>query len=216
MSNTVHVFHSTALAAINQALVTLGQDVVLEAADLATDAKSAHGRKAAFLYDAARLRVLRDHAWNFARREWLVGGTMCSPCDEAFPFRIPLPPRCVKTLACYGHGRHIIHHKLFGGEIRSDEPIQRVVYTADEENLDKWTSDAYNALVLRLAADLAKPITGRINERQLQEQAYADMVATAKLHDASDVNLAYGEDDENRYVRAMRGGFRPHDDVLRR
>lgn len=216
MSNTVHVFHSTALAAVNQALVTLGQDVVLEPADFATDAKSAHGRKAAYLYDSARLRVLRDHAWNFARREWLVGGVTCSPCEEAFPFRIPLPPRCVKVLACYGQGRRVVHHKLFGGEIRSDEPIVRVVYTADIEDLDKWASDAYNALVLRLAADLAKPITGRINERQLQENAYLDMVATAKLHDANDINLTYGDGDENHYVRAMRGGCRPHDDVLRR
>ena len=65
--------------------------------------------------------------------------------------------------------------------------------------------DAYRALVLRLAADLAKPVTGRINERQLQEQAYADMLAQAKLNDAREQNVPYDAYGENHYVMAMKG-----------
>ena len=219
MSNTNHTFHATALAAVNEALVTLGQDVVLAAGELSTSSAAVNGRKAAFVYNSSRLRVLRDHGWNFARREYLTGQTACSPNFDAYPFRVPVPPKCVRLIACFTCARRIVHHQLFGSEVRADEPIERIVYTSDVEDLDKWSPDAYHALVLRLAADLAKPITGRTNERQLQEQAYADVIADAKLHDACDTNTEYDAYGSNHYVEAMRGvrgGFRRPDDCLRR
>lgn len=205
MSNTNPTFHPTALRAVNEALVTLGQDVMLT--QLSTTGAEPNSRKAAFLYEGARTRVLRDHAWSFARREMEFNGCSCDPdVTDGLHFRTPLPGRCARLVMCYAHGGRRATYAIVGREIRSSEPIERIDYLIDEQDLDRWSPDAYRALVLRLAADLAKPITGRINERQLQEEAYASCLADAKANDAREVNIPYDPYGDNHYVEAMRGG----------
>jgi len=213
MSNTIHSFHATAVAAVNEALVTLGQDVMLT--ELSTSSDVVESRKCAFVFDGSRLKVLRDHNWNFARREYAVDGCCASPePDECgFPFSCPIPPKCVRLLACYESCGREVHWRLFGSCVRSNFPISRIVYTADVTDLDKWSPDAYRALIIRLAADLAKPITGRINERQLQESAYGEQIASAKLADARESNTPDDVWGDNHTVRMMRGGFRPRRDI---
>lgn len=216
MKNTAHgSFHPTALAAVNEALVTLGQDVRLTT--LATDAADANSVKAAFVYEGARSRVLRDHNWNFARRTAVVAG--CSSFDDGDEFRFSVlkPARCARLIMCYGESGEEVEYLVEGETIRAKTPVARIVYTSDIEDLDKWSPDAYHALILRLAADLAKPITGRINERQLQEQAYLDALGAAKLADARETNVPQDAWGENHYVKAMRGGGRRgRGDIFRR
>ena len=216
MANTTHGnFHPTALAAVNEALAVLGQDVTLTAETFSVASSDAHGRKAAYLYESSRVRVLRDHAWSFARRELDVApGGSSLPCpahggpEAAFPFRYARPPRCARVLSCFGPDGLAVHHRLVANEVQADAPVARIAYVADVEDLEKWSPDAYRALVLRLAADLAKPITGRVNERQLQEQAYADQLAAAKLNDARETNVPYDAYGDNHFASVMRGDFR--------
>lgn len=209
--NTSHSgFHATALAAVNEALVTLGQDVILD--ELSAASGTPESRKAAFVYEGSRLKVLRDHAWGFARRQWEACGcaAMCDGCRDArggaeFPFAVPPPPGCVRLISCRAAGGREAQWRLAGGMIRSDVPVATVAYVADVQDLDRWSPDAYRALVLRLAADLAKPVTGRISERQLQDEAYAQAIADAKLADARESNVRQDPYGENHYVEAMRG-----------
>lgn len=204
--NTSHSgFHATALAAVNDALVVLGQDVLLD--ELSLTSKTVNSRKAACLYDASRLKVLRDHNWNFARTEQPCDGCGCTGGGGGLPFLAAVPPRCVRVLDCFGCGGRC-EYRLYGREIRSDRPVDRIVYTQDVEDLDRWTPDAYRALVLRLAADLAKPVTGRVNERQLQESAYDEQLQAAKLADSRESNVPYDAWGDNHYVKAMRGEAR--------
>ena len=116
---------------------------------------------------------------------------------------------------CYGESGDEVKYMLFAREIRASAPISRIVYTHNTQDLSRWSPDAYRALVLRLAADLAKPITGRINERQLQEQAYNEQLAAAKLADARESNLMEDAWGGNHYVEQMRHGRTPRD-VFRR
>ncbi|MBP5791304.1 MAG: hypothetical protein J6W80_03500, partial [Kiritimatiellae bacterium] len=181
------------------------QDAMLT--ELSRTSSTVNSRKAAFVYEGSRLKVLRDHNWNFARKEMETGGARTAT----------LPAKCVRLLACIQPNGEDCHYRLFGREVRSNEPLAKIVYTGDVEDLDKWTSDAYRTLVLRLAADLAKPITGRINERQLQEQAYQDQLAQAKLADARESNVAKDPWGSNYYADAMKGGANPRAaDIFRR
>nr|DAH80682.1 MAG TPA: tail tubular protein [Caudoviricetes sp.] len=208
MSNTKHTFHATALAAVNEALVTLGQDTTLS--ELSTDSTVPESRKAAYVYDGSRMRVLREHAWNFAKGVMPMAGCLAT-CpqhsgNERLPFVCPVPPKCARVLECLSEtSGKPCEWSLFGRSILASEPVGGVVYVRDVEDLERWSPDAYRALVLRLAADLAKPITGRINERQLQEQAYADALAQAKLSDARESNVPQDPWDDNPYADAMRG-----------
>ena len=204
-------FHPTALDAVNEALVTLGQDVTLT--ELSKTSRTIESRKAAFLYESARLKVLRDHNWSFARREEPRGESAaafdsCAQGREEFPYTTPAPAKCARMEGCFGFDGREVTWRLAGGNIRSAQPIARIVFTADIADLNRWSADARRALVLRLAADLAKPITGRINERQLQEQAYQDQIAQAKLADARESNVPYDAWGENHYAATMGGGRR--------
>ncbi len=207
-SNTEHDnFHSTALAAVNEALVTLGNDTVLT--ELSPSSEVPESRKAAFVYTGSRLKVLRDHDWNFARR---IIPACSSPisCDAhgeppALPFICPVPTSVVRILACKTLGGRETEWSKYDNFIKSRDPLASITYTADVEDLDKWSPDAYRALILRLAADLAKPITGRINERQLQEEAYARTLEDAKLADARESHISQDPWADNPYVDAMRG-----------
>ena len=207
MDNTSHTnFHPTALAAVNEALAVLGQDVVLE--ELSAASNVVHSRKAAFLYESSRRRVLRDHAWNFARRDLSVPPVLEDgepPDCDGMRYRTAMPGRCARLVMCYGPDGRKAEYAVSGREIRSRAPVARIVYIHDEDNLDRWSPDAYRTLVLRLAADLAKPVTGRINERELQERAYAEQLAEAKVNDAREGNVPYDPYGENHYVEAMRG-----------
>lgn len=216
MGNTTQTFHPTAVAAVNRALVVLGQDVTLTAAQFSVGSDNAHGRKAAWLYEGSRQAVLRDHAWAFAER--VVDEPGSSPAHGAGPFRFltQRPGKCVRIRGCFADDGRLAHWRVGPVGIESDEPLRRIVYTSDVDDLDKWSPDAYRALVLRLAADLAKPVTGRINERQLQEQAYAEALADAKLHDSREQNVPYDAYGTNHYVDAMLGGRPPRHDTFRR
>lgn len=211
-SNTNPTFHPSALAAVNQALVMLGQDVVIT--ELSTTSSDAHTRKAAYVYESSRMRVLRDHAWRFASMEMRTAGIgSCDPAD-ALRCRYPIPPKMVALRGCFDHAGLSLQCRLTATQICTDRPVARIVYTADIADLDKWTPEAYGVLVQRLAADLAKPITGRINERQMQEQAYAEVLANAKLHDAREANVEYDAYGSNHYADVMCGGRTCRDDGL--
>lgn len=215
MSNTSHSgFHSTAVAAVNEALVTLGQDVILT--ELSTASSVVQSRKAAFQYESSRLRVLRDHNWNFAKREELA---TAYPVGVTGPFRfaVQVPAQCVRVLACVDLAGRKCQWRMIGtSEIRLDRPCFKIEYIEDVKNLDRWSSDAYRCLVLRLAADLAKPITGRISERQIQEEAYKDQLENAKLTDAKENNTPDEAWGDNYYAQAMRGNsFRARPPFIR-
>lgn len=210
--NTKHEgFHETALGAVNDALVVLGHDALVT--DLSATSEQMESRKAAHLFEQARTRVLREHAWNFARREEAANPRRCAECMEcdgaSLVWETDAPPKCVRVLEVAsgpaGASRPC-RWRIVGGTIRSDLPPTRIVYTHDERDLDRWLPDAYRALVLRLAADLAKPVTGRINERQLQESAYSSALADAKLGDARESSFPTDPWDDAPYVEAMRGG----------
>ncbi len=210
-SNTAHNnFHATALAAVNEALVTLGNDTVLT--ELSPSSATPESRKAAYVYTSARLKVLRDHDWNFARRTIPVSSSpmpgSVQGAPPSLPFVCPVPTSVLKIIACYRVDGRETEWSRYDNYIKSSEPLASITYTTDIEDLDRWTPDAYRALILRLASDLAKPITGRINERQLQEEAYIRALEDAKLIDARESNVSQDPWADAPYADAMRGAFR--------
>jgi len=190
---------ASALDACNEALITLGEDVTL--ATLDKDSSDPKERKCAHLYETARKQVLSDHPWSFVRAE-----------QNFYPARqvVEYPYDAMRIIACLDEDGYNIAYKRVDNTITcaDDTAIQTLVYTYDEEDLGAWDSDAYKALILRLAADLAKPITGRINERQLQEQAYAEQIEKAKLKDARNSGYAGKAWGRNFYVDQMDKGRR--------
>lgn len=197
-------FHPTAVLAVNKALVQLGHDVFVEVLDCQSEVPEE--RKAALVYDESRRQVLRDHAWGFARRE-TPAASWCAPTHpgDQYPHHAEVPPGALQVVGVKDAGGRDAEYVVVGREIRSAQPVSSVSYTEDVEDLDTWSAGGYKALVLRIAADLAKVVTGRINERELQERAYAAEISAAKLQDSRSTNVSRTAWGGNYYVDRMMG-----------
>lgn len=206
-------YHPTAVKAVNKALVQLGHDVTIDQLDESSDVPEE--RKAAFVYDESRRQVLRDHAWGFARREVQAASWFAPthPGDE-YPHHAELPQGALQVVCVKALDGRDAEYTVVENEIHSMQPVSLIAYTEDVEDLDRWSAGAYKALVLRLAADLSKIITGRINERQLQEEAYAAEIRAAKAQDSRSINVSRTAWGDNYYKDRMMGrrhrrDFRP-------
>ena len=197
-------FHATAVKAVNKALVQIGHDVTVELLD--EESEVPEEKKAAFVYDESRRQVLRDHAWGFARRE-APATSWFAPTHpgDLYPHHAEMPPDALQVVAVKDIEGRDAQYTIVDREIHSTKPVSLVVYTEDVQDLDRWSAGGYRALVLRLAADLSKIITGRLNERELQEQAYAAEIRAAKLQDSRSVNVSETAWGDNHYVEQMMG-----------
>jgi hypothetical protein len=195
---------TTAKASIEvaqEALAVLSQDKRIDFID--TESKDATVFKVSIAFESARKQVLCDHNWNFARSEKHANSTFV-PHDRDYPWATPMPGDSLRLLAVYDVNGRKADYIVYDMTLRSSRPVGRIVYVRDEEDISIWTPLARRAFVYRLAADIAKPITGRINECQLQEEHYRAAIADAKLREAREGEAAnpWGE---SHHARAMRG-----------
>ena len=168
-----------------------------------TESKDATIFKVSIAFESARKQVLSDHNWNFARSEKLTNSTFVRH-DRVYPWATPMPADNLRILAVYDVNGRKSDYIVYDMTIRASHPVGRIVYVRDEEDLSVWTPLARRAFVYRLAADIAKPITGRINECQLQEEHYRAAISDAKLREAREGEAAnpWGE---SHHARVMRG-----------
>jgi hypothetical protein len=195
---------TTAKASIEvaqEALAVLSQDKRIDFID--TESKDATVFKVSIAFESARKQVLCDHNWNFARSEKTTTPTFVHH-DRDYPWAVPMPSDSLRLLAVYDVNGRKADYIVYDMTIRSSRPVGRIVYVRDEEDITVWTPLARRAFVYRLAADIAKPITGRINECQLQEEHYRAAISDAKLREAREGEAAnpWGE---SHHARAMRG-----------
>jgi hypothetical protein len=184
-----------------EALAVLSQDKRIDIID--TESKDATTFKVSIAYESARKQVLCDHSWNFARSEKIINSTFVRH-DRVYPWSAPMPSDSLRILAVYDIAGCKTDYIVYDMILRSSRPVSRIVYVRDEEDISAWTPLARRAFVYRLAADIAKPITGRINECQLQEEHYRAAISDAKLREAREGEAAnpWGE---SHHAKAMRG-----------
>lgn len=192
------------VAVAQEALAVLSQDKRIDTLD--TESKDAIIFKVSIAFESARKQVLSDHNWNFARSEKLTNSTFVRH-DRIYPWAAQMPGDSLRILAVYDTTGCKADYIVYDQTIRSSRPLERIVYVRDEEDITIWTPLARRAFVYRLAADIAKPITGRINECQLQEEHYRAAISDAKLREAREGEAAnpWGE---SHHAKAMRGRVR--------
>lgn len=191
----------TSIEIAQTALAFLGQDKRIDVID--TESKDALTFKVSIAYESARKQVLADHNWNFARTEVMANSTPVRH-DHTYPWSCPLPADSLRILAVYAQDGRKTQYIRYENTLRSSKPLSRIVYVRDEEDMAEWSEAARRAFVFRLAADIAKPVTGRINEAQLQEAHYNAAIEAAKLQEAREGEAAnpWGE---SHHAHAMWG-----------
>ena len=155
------------------------------------------------LKESARLRVLSDHAWNFARERFFAVSCRSPHGSGRYPFAAELPGDCAHLEAVFADGGEINEWKVFGRVIFAMMPIRGIAYVRDMKRLDKWHPLVYRVFVIRLAADVATTVAP--DKTALLEQRYAQELAEAKCRDARESNTPTDAWGRNFYVDAMQG-----------
>lgn len=186
---------------VREALAVLGQT------DLPTQVDTADAdpkrRVFAALYESSRKRVLLAHPWNFLRVIAPTSSGLLTRSREGKPlYATAMPGDCLRLLGVRDTLGDPVAHRRIGGEIQSVAPLGIIEYIRDEPDPERWDPWVRRALVVRLAADFARPLKGSMAERQLQEQAYAEALREAIKINALEDSAAR----RHRYARDVLDG----------
>lgn len=176
------VLHESALAICQEAMAVLRQEQKLTA--ITPDASSKVERACYFAYERSRLEVLSSFGWSFIKEDIKVrnGGRTC---DEQGRYRIAYPSVALKVLQCYDEDGHKVDFTVRQNKfIYSLEPISRITYIFDEEDMTLLPMLVREALILTLAKNLCMEITGRAQDCQLIEARAKTAIQMARTDDA--------------------------------
>lgn len=127
--------------------------------------------------------ILQAHDWSFATRSAALA--LAGQDEHAGMLRYALPSDCVKIIKLEGGGPLCSPHFIRqGDQILTVQAPAVLRYIGKEENPDLWPGTFLEAVVWRLAADLAASITSDRNKQQ-----YCIQMAQQALYQAISVDL---------------------------
>lgn len=200
------VLHDSALGVCQRAMAILRQENRLTT--ISPDAPTKVERCCYDAYETARMEVLSSYGWSFVKADKLVRGIAFQ--EEDGRYSIAYPGDALKILQCYDEDGHKIPYTIRGNEkIYSLQPIYRITYIFDEEDVNLWPPLVQEALVKTLAKNMCIEVTGRANDLQMLEVQCRAAVQNARTDDArrsSTGNEVYGK---NHLYECMCGRRNP-------
>lgn len=180
MSETAKVLHPTSKALCQEAMGILRQEQTLH--EITPTAPSKVERVCYRFYETSRKEVLSTYGWSFVREEVKVSAPSG---EDAGRFVYPIPGDAMTILACYGESGHKVEYTTrSNGRIYSAEPLSRIVYIVDEEDLGFWPSNARKAFAYCLAKNVCMEITGRLQDLQFVTKQFEEIEQKARTEDA--------------------------------
>lgn len=178
---------------LSSALLELGEDRIASA-----DQDTERARVARDVYEVERDALLEEHPWNFAIRRVALARQDAAPAfGEAYAYR--LPADCLYVIAVDPDGAY----RIEDGALLTDMEAVSVRYVRRVTNTAQMPPTFRVALATRIAARMAKKITGSGAEKERLEDLYRTRLRTAKGRDA----MGGGTPESNRpdlFVRARR------------
>lgn len=184
--NLAQPVHPTSLPSqvdvANLALIKLG-DVQI----LTFDDDSAHARVVKLLYPRVVDAVLRDHRWRFSIRQASLAQLAGTPTWRyAYRYQLPTDPYCLRVIRVSTEDPALGNSdpwEIQGREILTDAESVNIEYVARVTDPQQWDVAFLDALVERLASELAMPITNTPSVRGQLLQAYMMKMDAAKSTD---------------------------------
>ena len=201
------VLHSSALDVCQEAMAVLRQEQRLT--EITPDAPSKVERACYNAYERSRLEVLSSFGWSFIKDDKRVsnGGARV---DDGGRYRIAYPTEALKVLQCYDSDGHKIPFTVRQNRyIYSLEPIHRITYIFDEEDMTLIPSLVREAIIFTLAKNLCMEITGRPNDCQLLEARAKQAIQVARTDDARHGSTGSSVYGKNYLYECMTGHKNP-------
>ena len=182
---------SSEVALCNLALSHLGQGGISSLDENSTEAELCK-----LAYPVSRDATLRDHPWNFAmRREPLA--LLADEAPPGWDYVYQYPADCLAAryiLPECGVGKPPFEIALGSGGMQrivlTDEPSAWLAYTARVKDTTLFDPLFVQAVAVRLASDLAQPITGEGTKQQNLLRLYEGLLDMARQADANEGRVA--------------------------
>ena len=186
----------------NMALDALGKPPILTMSESTEEAT-----RCVRNYDTARLTVLSESPWTFARKRAYLALRMINPQEEVWPYVYDRPSDCVMLHAVlpaserYQRYKAFNPYELMGVDIYTDCGTAQAVYSIDHTAVDKWSMRFADAVAANLAMRLAPSLVRRDSDFRRLSEVYAAALARAIEFDAAQELVRY-TGDELSYGRA--------------
>lgn len=164
----------------NASLIEVGAATIT---DLAADTTT-HGDIVRRWYAHTRDAVLRHYTWNFALARQALSRDSSGPDFEfTNSFSLPTDPYCLRALEMYNS---TAEWKVEGRKLLTDDSTVNLKYISRVTNTVEFDDLFTDALVFKLAANIAIPIK-RDNALALKLQEIAEIkLQTARTHDSQE------------------------------
>ncbi len=159
---------------LSSALVELGEDRITSA-----DQDTERARIVSEVFETERDALLEEHPWKFATTRAELPRLAEAPAF-GYAFAFALPADCLHVMDTWPE----THCRIEGGRLLADVPAVAVRYVRRVTAAAGMPPTFRAALSARIAAKVAKKITGSSAEKERMLALYADRLKTAKSRDA--------------------------------
>jgi len=170
---------ATQVSICSNALLMLGAQTINS-----LDEESDRARLASNLYDGLRNDLLRSHPWNCAVKRVLLAPDVEVPAFD-YTAQFTLPSDWLKTLSVGIEG-YEVDYKHEGGKILCGGTSLALRYIFRNEVEATWDSMMVRAMELRMAAEMAYPITGSASMADMMHNKLQQHMQQARAVDGQD------------------------------
>lgn len=170
---------------VNNALIRLGDNSITSLAD-----NTVRARLANVLFADTRDAVLRAHPWNCAVNRVELGLLSAAPSHGwSYQFQLPADPYCLRVLALNDDeedGDVGDTFRIEGRKLLTNSATAKIRFIGRITDSSAFDSLLYQAFILRLAAEMAYPVTGSVNVAASMWQLYEAKVKEARTVDGQE------------------------------
>ncbi len=180
---------------VNMALGKIGQEPIT-----AMTEGSAAANAVSLVYDSCRRAVLEAYPWSFATKSARLARLTEAPTD--FLFAYSLPSDFIHAIRVQNTSMHGVDRSGFlvrGDAVLSNSPEVTLEYIADITECSRYEARFIEALVLRLASELAMPVGAKAELAFRYREEYEAIVRQSAGKSASQF---YEELDDNPFLSA--------------
>ncbi|MBI1450389.1 hypothetical protein IL972_00355 [Acinetobacter sp. FL51] len=148
------------------------------------------------IYDQLRKAVLRDHPWSCAKRRIVLSPVTTRPAF-GYANAFPLPADYVRIIAT-----NIESYEVEDRYILANTNQINLEYVYDNQNEDTWDSMLIEALSLKMASRLCKPMTGSDAAGQSAQAEYEKLLKKARFVNSQERQTQNVQFDDDAYTYA--------------
>ncbi len=185
-----------AISICNEAIALLGGQTLTDFTDNTQEARLVDQ----FYYSAIK-DTLRDYDWAFATKRSSELAELDDEPEFGFSYQYQLPSDCLRVIGVYGDP----DFEIEGETLLTDETVVQIKYVYSITDVSLFDSLFRRALVRRLAADMAYPLTKKRGKEEEMILLYERALSKAKAKDIKEThNVARTPASADSWIQARK------------